>query len=234
VNEIDWDAIFAALNAWRDSGDTGGIAVAADDGSGGPAPSVTTVAERYRRDPWAVLVSTIISLRTKDEVTLVASGRLLARAGDPAKMRALDAEEIGRLIYPAGFYRTKAATLRNIAAILLDRYGGVVPSGLEELLALPGVGRKTANLVRIEAFDLDGICVDTHVHRSDNRAGWLCSKSPDETEMILRTILPRVYWKGINALLVLYGQRVCRPISPFCSRCVISAYCRRCGVDKCR
>jgi endonuclease-3 len=146
----------------------------------------------------------------------------------------LPQEEIERLMYPAGFYKTKALRLREIAAILKEKYGGRVPDNLEELLALPGVGRKTANLVLIEAFDKDGICVDTHVHRINNRAGWLISKTPDETEMILRRILPKQYWKPINALLVLYGQRVCKPLSPLCSKCVIAAHCIQNGVERSR
>jgi endonuclease-3 len=234
-----------ALESWRrDLPPSEAGEEAAPDEPSGPAraagetdPSVSTIAERYKQDPWAVLVSTIISLRTKDEVTLVSSKRLLGRSPTPESLLALGEKELEQLIYPAGFYRTKAANLRKIAAILLDTYGGKVPADMDTLLALPGVGRKTANLVLIEAFDMDGICVDTHVHRISNRQGWLGeggSKSPDETEAILRKVLPRRYWKGINSLLVLYGQRICRPISPYCSRCVISRNCPRRGVDKAR
>jgi len=197
-------------------------------------PSVNTVAEHYRRDPWAVLASTIISLRTKDEVTLSASERLLEKAGNPAELSGMNEEKIAKLIYPAGFYRNKAASLKKIACILLEQYGGKVPASMDELLALPGVGRKTANLVLNEAFDLDAICVDIHVHRISNRCGWLSSKTPEETEMILRDILPKKYWKRINYLLVLYGQRLCRPVSPFCSYCVIKKHCIRNGVDRSR
>jgi endonuclease-3 len=210
-----WDAIFGILESWR----------AAE-------PSVTAVANRYRRDPWAVLVSTILSLRTKDEVTLTTSRAFLERAPSPAALLSLSGDEAARLAYPAGFYRTKAANLRKIAAILIERYGGKPPADMDALLSLPGVGRKTANLVLIEAFDMDGICVDIHVHRICNRTGWLLSRNPAETEMILRDILPRKYWKKINALLVLYGQQICRPVSPFCSRCVIAAHCRRQGVER--
>ena len=195
-------------------------------------PAVTTVAERYRHDPWAVLVSTIVSLRTKDDVTLAASKRLLARAPNPQKMAKLEVHEIAALAYPAGFYRTKSDNLKKIAEILIKQYNGKVPADMEALLALPNVGRKTANLVLIEAFDLPGICVDVHVHRISNRCGWLCSKTPEETEMILRKILPKKYWKGLNALLVLYGQNLCRPISPFCSRCNIKKYCKQIGVGR--
>jgi len=221
INRIKWDAIFAALEKWRDE-------IHAQD------PSVNTVAEHYRRDPWAVLVSTIISLRTKDEVTLVSSRRLLEKADSPAGLAVLKEETVAKLIYPAGFYRNKAASLKNIAAILLDQYGGEVPASMDALLELPGVGRKTANLVLTEAFDLDGLCVDIHVHRISNRCGWLCSKNPQETEMTLREILPKKYWERINYLLVLYGQKLCRPVSPFCSRCVIAKQCARNGVERTR
>jgi endonuclease-3 len=226
-----WAAILTALENWRE-------ALRAERAAAGESaaqdPSVTTVAERYRRDPWAVLVSTILSLRTKDEVTLVCSRRLLEKAPGPAELLAIPEEELARLAYPAGFYRTKAGNLKKIAAILIEQYGGSVPADMEALLALPGVGRKTANLVLIEAFDLPGLCVDTHVHRISNRAGWISTKTPDETEMALREKLPPKYWKGINALLVLYGQNLCRPISPFCSRCVIKKYCPRTGVGTSR
>jgi len=223
----DWDSVNAALLKWRE-GLRGG------EGGRPREPSVTTVAERYRNDPWAVLVSTILSLRTKDEVTLESSRRMLERAPGPRELAALSREEVAALAYPAGFYRNKAASLKRIAEILLEEHGGKVPADMDALLALPGVGRKTANLVLIEAFDLPGVCVDIHVHRISNRCGWLSSRTPDETEAILREILPRKYWKGINALLVLYGQNVCRPVSPYCSRCVIAGHCGRVGVGRSR
>jgi endonuclease III len=219
-----WEAVFSALEKWR----------AQLSESNEADPSVNTVAEHYRRDPWAVLASTIISLRTKDEVTLSSSERLLEKAGSPAELSRMSEEKIAKLIYPAGFYRNKAASLKKTAHILLEQYGGKVPASMDELLALPGVGRKTANLVLNEAFDLDAICVDIHVHRISNRCGWLSSKTPEETEMILRDILPKKYWKRINYLLVLYGQKLCRPVSPFCSCCVIEKHCLRNGVDRSR
>lgn len=219
--QIKWDEIFKSLEKWRDD-------ICSSD------PSVSTVAEHYRRDPWAVLASTIISLRTKDEVTIIASERLLEKAGSPAELSAMKEAAVAKLIYPAGFYRNKAASLKKIAAILLEKYGGKVPARMEELLALPGVGRKTANLVLSEAFDIAAICVDIHVHRISNRCGWLVSKTPEETEMFLREILPKKYWKRINFILVLYGQKLCRPVSPFCSHCVIGKYCARRGVDRSR
>jgi endonuclease-3 len=226
---IEWDTIHKALVKWRK-----GLQMEREAAGVEKEPAVTTVAENYRHDPWAVLVSTILSLRTKDDVTMETSRRLLAQAGTPAELAAMREDAVARLAYPAGFYRTKAASLKKIAAILLAQYGGNVPADMDALLALPGVGRKTANLVLIEAFDLPGICVDVHVHRISNRCGWLCTKTPEETEMTLREILPKKYWKGINALLVLYGQNLCRPVSPHCSRCVITAHCGRIGVDRSR
>ena len=226
---MQWDAIHRALQRWRKELQTEREEAGADK-----EPSVTTVAEHYHRDPWAVLVSTILSLRIKDEVTMETSRRLLAKAPGPHELAALRVDHVARLAYPAGFYRTKAANLKKIAAILLERYNGKVPADMDTLLALPGVGRKTANLVLIEAFDLPGICVDVHVHRISNRCGWLSTKTPEETEMTLRAILPKKYWKGLNALLVLYGQNLCRPVSPYCSRCVIKAHCKQVGVERTR
>ena len=228
---IPWDEVFQALNAWRGALSQEGPSAAPGD------PAVTLIAESYSGDPWAILVSTILSLRTKDAVTAAASQRLLEKAPGPAALLRLSQEEIARLAYPAGFYRTKAANLQKIAAILMDTCGGAVPSDMDALLALPGVGRKTANLVRTEAFDLDGLCVDTHVHRIANRCGWCGSEgspSPNRTEMILREVLPKKYWKPINSLLVLYGQQICRPISPYCSRCVIRRPCPQQGVERSR
>ena len=223
---VDWAAIFRNLENWRKK-------TLADPEMEDTA--VTAVAEKYSgraSKPWVVLVSTILSLRTKDDVTRAASRRLLEKAPGPAEMLALGAGETARLAYPAGFYRTKAANLTKIAAILLEKHGGEVPADMEALLALPGVGRKTANLVLTEAFDMYGICVDIHVHRISNRTGWVATPSPEKTEDALRTILPKRYWKRINGLLVLYGQNICRPQSPYCSRCVISAHCGRHGVGK--
>jgi endonuclease-3 len=214
----DWETIFTRLETWRN----------------GQEPSVNTVAARTGRDPWSVLVSTIISLRTKDAVTIERATALLSVAADPASLLVLPEDELARLIYPAGFYRTKAANLRKIASILIEQYQGQVPADMDRLLALPGVGRKTANLVLTEGFDQDGICVDVHVHRISNRTGWMQTTDPAGTEETLRSILPRSYWKRINTLLVLYGQQVCRPVSPFCSRCVIHDQCIRCEITRSR
>ena len=227
-NDTAWAAIIKSLEKWREKT----LSDPAEEDT-----AITTIAEEYEEGPgkpWAILVSTILSLRTKDEVTRVASRRLFEKAPGPERLLALGLDEIAALAYPAGFYRTKAASLVKIANILLEKYDGQVPADLDALLCLPGVGRKTANLVITEAFGMYGICVDIHVHRICNRAGWICTKTPDKTETALREKLPKKYWKRINGLLVLYGQNLCRPQSPFCSRCVISAHCLRLGVDRSR
>ena len=171
-------------------------------------------------------------MRTKDEVTGEAAKRLLDEARTPETMVALKAKTIEKLIYPVGFYPTKARRLLEISRILLDRYDGKVPDTLEELTALPGVGRKTANLVLVEGFKIPAICVDTHVHRISNRIGYVETPNPDKTELALRKKLPKRHWVRYNELLVAFGQVVCRPVSPFCSRCPVSDLCPRIGVDR--
>ncbi|GHU42660.1 endonuclease III [Spirochaetia bacterium] len=223
-NAIKWDEIIEILENRQKN----------PDGNADKAPSVSTIAEVFNHNPWPVLLSTILSLRTKDEVTLPASGRLLEKAPTPARLLETDSRLAEKLIYPVGFYRNKIANLKKIAAILIDQYEGAVPRTMEGLLALPGVGRKTANLVLIEAFGLDGICVDTHVHRISNRAGWVSTKTPDDTEMALREILPLKFWKRFNGLLVLYGQNTCRPVSPFCSKCTLVSHCARINLSTTR
>jgi endonuclease III len=193
-------------------------------------PIVTEISRR-RRDPFEVLVSTVLSLRTKDEVTREAATRLLAIGRTPDEILAIPEEEIARMIFPVGFYKTKARNLRRICQDLLDRFRGKVPDDLDELLTLQGVGRKTANLVVTLGFGMPGICVDTHVHRVSNRLGYVSTKTPDRTETALREKLPPEYWIEYNDLLVTWGQNICRPISPFCSRCAIRDYCRRVGVE---
>jgi endonuclease-3 len=194
-------------------------------------PIVTEIS-RKRRDPFQVLVSTILSLRTKDQVTREVSARLLARASTPEDVLALPVDEIERLIYPVGFYKTKAQTLKRVCADLLERYGGKVPDEVDELVKLKGVGRKTANLVVTLGYGKPGICVDTHVHRVSNRIGYVMTRTPDETERALRAKLPKEYWIEYNDLLVTWGQNVCRPISPFCSKCAILDYCQQVGVSR--
>jgi endonuclease III len=192
-------------------------------------PAVTLIAERYT-DPFRVLIATILSLRTQDETTAGAARRLFARAATPAAMLRLRPATIARLIYPVGFYRTKAKSILGICRTLLARWQGEVPRDLDALLTLHGVGRKTANLVLTLGFRAPGICVDTHVHRITNRWGYVRTRSPNETEQVLRRTLPRRHWIEINDLLVAFGQHLCRPISPHCTRCPIAAHCPRRGV----
>src|SRR5262245_53413684 len=184
----------------------------------------------YVETPFTVLISCLLSLRTQDKTTNAASERLFAIANTPETMLATPERVIRDAIYPVSFYRVKARTIHSICEQLIDRFGGKVPSDLEQLLELPGVGRKTANIVVTLAFRKAGIAVDTHVHRISNRLGYVRTKSPDETEMALRKKLPRRYWIIYNDLLVAYGQNLCKPISPFCSRCKIAPYCGRVGV----
>lgn len=187
-----------------------------------------------RQTPFRILIATILSLRTKDTLTAVVAPRLFAAADTPEAMLELDEDRLAELIYPVGFYRTKARTIRLIAAKLLARYGGAVPNSLEALLALPGVGRKTANLVLTAGYGLPGICVDTHVHRICNRWGYVRTKTPEETELALRAKLPPEYWMSINGLLVTLGQNICHPTSPRCSICPVASLCARVGVTRSR
>jgi endonuclease-3 len=195
-------------------------------------PIVTKIARK--RDPFKVLISCVISLRTKDDVTEKASGRLFHAADTPDAMIRLGEKRIEKIIYPAGFYRTKAKNIMKICSSVLHKNGGEVPDEIDELLKLPGVGRKTANLVVTLGFGKPGICVDTHVHRISNRLGFVKTKTPEKTEYALREKLPAEYWIEYNDLLVTYGQHVCVPVSPFCSRCSIFSCCEREGVSRSR
>lgn len=201
--------------------------------AGWDVPSVSFVAENSG-SPFQILIATVLSLRTQDSTTIHAARRLFALAADPQAMLALDEATIAKAIYPVGFYRQKAGQIREICRILLERYGGEVPRDLDALLELPGVGRKTANLVVSLGYGLPGICVDTHVHRITNRWGYVETRTPEETEMALRAKLPRPYWIEINRLLVQFGQGICRPISPWCSTCPVARWCRRVGVTSAR
>jgi endonuclease-3 len=197
------------------------------------APVVTLIAMRSR-DPFQVLIACILSLRTRDETTGVASRRLFDLARAPEPMLPLSPATIEQAIYPVGFYRTKARTILDICRALVARYGGNVPDDLDELLALKGVGRKTANLVLTKGFGKPGICVDTHVHRISNRWGYVRTAAPEATEMALRRKLPPAYWLEYNDLLVAFGQTICMPISPWCSRCPVAEFCPRLGVSRFR
>ncbi len=195
----------------------------------------TTLAEVERkRDPFRLLVACVISLRTKDAVTAAASARLFAVAATPRAVAALDEARIATLIFPAGFYNTKSRQIREIARRIVDERGGRVPAEREALLALPGVGRKTANLVLGLGFGVPAICVDTHVHRISNRLGLVRTRTPEQTEYALELVLPKRYWIDVNDLLVTFGQQICQPVSPWCSRCPLAARCPRIGVAKSR
>jgi len=188
----------------------------------------------YTATPFTVLISCLLSLRTQDKTTYAASERLFQLARDPQTMVGLPVATIEKNIYPVGFYKTKSKNIKEICRILLSLYDGRVPDDLDELMKLPGVGRKTANLVITLGFGKPGICVDTHVHRITNRWGYVQTKTPEQTEMALRQKLPRRYWLTINDLLVAFGQNICKPISPLCSECSIRRFCNRTGVTRSR
>ncbi|MFP4382933.1 MAG: endonuclease III domain-containing protein [Spirochaetia bacterium] len=212
---MDWDAVLKKMAARVDLYSV---------------PSVTKIAES--RDPFRVLISTMISLRTKDDVTIKAADRLLSEAHTPAAVAGLSVGKIESLIYPAGFYRVKAGNIKKTASIIQTRFDGKVPAEMGDLLSLPGVGRKTANLVLGLGFGIDAICVDTHVHRIPNRLAWITTDDPEETEGELERILPKKYWVWINSLLVTYGKKVCLPVSPLCSTCPLEGDCPKRGVAK--
>lgn len=186
-------------------------------------PVVTNISRK--RDPFRVLISTVISARTKDDVTAKASSQLFAVADTPGKVLTLTVPAVAKLIYPAGFYKTKARHIKQICRILLKKHKGKVPMDLDSLLTLPGVGRKTANLVLGLAYGIRAICVDTHVHRISNRLGYVSAETPQKTEAVLMKKLPKRYWIVYNDLLVTYGQNVCRPVGPKCNQCPIAKYC---------
>lgn len=196
-------------------------------------PAVSLVAVQLK-DPYFVLISTVISLRTKDDVTIKASTRLFNAAATPQEMIELPVEEIGKLIYPAGFYKRKAIQIKEISKILVDKYSGQVPSDPQALMALPGVGLKTTNLTLNLGFGIDAICVDCHVHQISNRLGWISTKNPEESEKELMRIMPKRFWIPLNELLVSYGQEICTSVSPKCSLCPQNAQCPKMGVTKSR
>ena len=191
-----------------------------------------TEESRTRRDPFRVLISCVLSLRTKDETTAAASQRLFALADNPEAMLRLTERRIARTVFPVGFYNVKARHIRAICRRLLDEHGGRVPDTLDALLALPGVGRKTANLVVTLGYGKPGICVDTHVHRISNRWGWVATRTPEQTETALRDLLPRRYWIEFNNWLVTFGRNCCTPLSPHCSRCPVEGDCPKIGVAR--
>ena len=220
MQEHYWDELFDSFRAAiKDAGRT--------------LPSLSIIAG-LKEDPYRVLIATILSLRTRDEVTLASSERLFLLAETPQAMLSLSLEAIEAAIYPAGFYKTKAKTIHAISEILLSEYEGEVPSTRDELMKLPGVGIKTANLTLNLGFGIEAICVDCHVHKIANRMGWVSTKTPEETEVALQSVMPRRFWIPLNELLVIYGQLICTSVSPWCSRCPQQQNCPKVGVKKSR
>jgi endonuclease-3 len=196
-------------------------------------PAVEKIASAEQENAFEVLIATMLSAQTRDPVTAAASARLFSVARTPRTMLRLTQDEIEKLIYPVSFYRNKAVHVKETCAQLLSRFGGVVPSTMIELLTLPGVGRKTANLVLILAHrSSDNICVDTHVHRISNRLGWVATRTPDETEHALYAVVNRRWWPVVNLYLVTWGQNICRPVYPLCGECVLAERCPKIGVLK--
>jgi endonuclease-3 len=196
-------------------------------------PAVEKISQESQDDPFEVLIATMLSAQTRDAVTAEASARLLGAARTPEAMSRLTERQIARLIYPVSFYRYKARYVKSTCRLLLERHGGRVPGSMTELLALPGVGRKTANLVLILSFkSLKNICVDTHVHRIANRLGWVKTRTPEATEQALYKATDPRWWPFINLYLVTWGQNVCRPVYPRCGECVLRPYCARVGIER--
>lgn len=195
-------------------------------------PVVSKVAEKTKKDPFQILIGTLLSLRTKDKTTEEACGRLFSLAKTPNEMMRLNEKTIEKAIYPVGFYRKKAKQLIEISKILVEKYNGKVPDGIEELLKIKGIGRKTANLVMNEGFNKPGICVDTHVHRISNRLGIVKTKNPEESEYELMKVIPKKYWIKYNAILVPFGQNICKSVSPLCSVCPVENLCDKVNVQK--
>ncbi|MEN6374960.1 MAG: endonuclease III [Smithella sp.] len=199
----------------------------------GSMPVVSHLAEN-QRDPFIILISTLLSLRTKDEVTAAATERLFQLAATPQEMLQVPPTKIAKAIYPVGFYNVKAGTIHHVCRELTERFFSQVPDNLDDLLSIKGVGRKTANLVIALAYGKDAICVDVHVHRISNRLGYIKTKTPEKTEYALREKLPRRHWIIYNTIMVAFGRKTCKPVSPLCSRCPVFKYCERVGVKTSR
>lgn len=196
-------------------------------------PAVEKINEESQEDAFQVLISTMLSAQTRDPVTAAASARLFKVARTPRTLAGVPRARIQKLIYPVSFYRVKSGTVRETSRQIVERYAGKVPATMDELLTLPGVGRKTANLVLILSHaSRNNICVDTHVHRISNRLGWVVTKTPDQTEQALYKAVPKRFWPDVNLYLVTWGQNVCKPVYPRCGACVVSAMCPRIGVTR--
>ena len=197
-------------------------------------PASYQIVKQFGKDPFLVLIGCLLSLRTKDTVSLPASQRLFSYAKKPKDLLSLPVAEIQKLIYPVGFYRKKAKLLHEVSADLIERFNSEVPNNEADLLSIKGIGRKTMNLVLGEGFGIPAICVDVHVHRISNRLGLVKSKKPDQTEKQLKMLLPKKYWIEFNQLLVMWGQNICVPLSPFVSKCAIAHLCPKIGVKRMR
>ena len=196
-------------------------------------PAIEKLAAEQKGDSFQVLIATLLSAQTKDAVTLEASTRLFHRARTPQAMARLSIATLERLIYPVSFYRNKARHVKEASRQILSRFGGTVPTTMSDLLTLPGVGRKTANLTLIIAHQsASNICVDTHVHRISNRFGWVVTKTPEQTEQALYAVAPRRWWALLNLYLVTWGQNICRPVYPKCTVCAVESICPRIGVTR--
>jgi len=194
-------------------------------------PILSNQWEQINRTPFTTLILCILSLRTKDEVTEKASIKLLKDYDTPQKLIKLSEKKIQELIYPVGFYKTKSKRIKEISKTLIEKYNGSVPKKFDDLMKLKGVGRKTANIVMVYGFNKKNyIPIDTHCHRIPNRMGWIKTKNPEETEKELIKIMPKKYWTDFNNLFVKFGQMICLPISPLCSKCPIEKYCKKINV----
>jgi len=221
MSEKEWNNLFNRLLATMQT-------------TGNAMPAVSELALVMGNDPFIVLISTLLSLRTKDAVTKEASLKLFALAKTPYEMINLTTAEIEKAIYPCGFYHRKAENIIKISHILIDSYDGKVPSDKDALIALPGVGIKTANLTLNLGFQIEAICVDCHVHQIANRMGWITTNTPEQSEVVLQTIMPKKFWIPLNELLVSYGQTICTSVSPKCSLCSENATCPKIGVTHSR
>ena len=189
---------------------------------------------RKRPDAFKILISCLLSLRTQDKNTEKVSKKLFAVADTPEKIIKLPTKRLEKLIFSSGHYKKKSRVLKHVSSEILKKFEGKVPKTKEELMSIKGIGPKTANIVLCFAFNKNVLPIDTHCHRLPNRLGWVKTKTPEQTEKELEKILPKRYWKEFNGMFVLFGKTVCQPISPFCSKCPISRYCKRVRVKRSR